>query len=122
MMPGVGQGNITEAKAGRTVQKNLVSDVSGYQVLYRGWWQLLLVMLVLVLLPFSTALADDEAPLRKRLVLAGPPAAVSYPLFHMMESGVLADVAEQVEFRLWSNPDQLRALALKNVWDILVMN
>ena len=103
------------------MQKNLVSDVSGYQVLYRGWWQLLLVMQVLVLLPFSTALADDEAPLRKRLVLAGPPAAVSYPLFHMMESGVLADVAEQVEFRLWSNPDQLRALALEGGADFIAM-
>lgn len=47
-----------------------------------------------------------------KLVLAGPYAAVSYPLIHMVESGALKDVAEVVEFRPWKDPDQLRALAL----------
>lgn len=47
-----------------------------------------------------------------KLVLAGPYAAVSNPLIHMVESGALKEVAEVVEFRPWKDPDQLRALAL----------
>lgn len=46
------------------------------------------------------------------MVLAGPHAAVSNPLWRMVEAGALADVAERVEMRPWKDPDQLRALAL----------
>jgi len=59
----------------------------------------------------SAPVAAQPAKLPK-LVLAGPFAAVSYPLIHMVESGALKDVAETVEFRPWKDPDQLRALAL----------
>lgn len=47
-----------------------------------------------------------------RLVLSGPPAAVSTPLIHMLETGALRDVADKVEFEVWKDPDQLRVLAL----------
>lgn len=47
-----------------------------------------------------------------KLVLAGPFATVSHPLIHMVNSGALADVANEVEFRLWKDPDQLRAMVL----------
>lgn len=47
-----------------------------------------------------------------KLTLAGPFAAVSYPLIRIAESGALADVADTVEFVQWKNPDQLRALAV----------
>lgn len=50
--------------------------------------------------------AAREALLR----LGGPAAVVSFPLLHMIESGALRDHAERVDFRLWQNPDQLRAL------------
>lgn len=56
-----------------------------------------------------------------RLVLAGPPASVSNPLIHMVESGALADVAERVEFVPWRDPDQLRAMALDGKTDVLAM-
>ncbi|RRD56449.1 ABC transporter substrate-binding protein [Comamonadaceae bacterium OH2545_COT-014] len=57
--------------------------------------------------------ANAAAPARlPRLVLAGPYAAVSYPLLRIVESGALADVADKVEFIPWKNPDQLRALAV----------
>lgn len=56
-----------------------------------------------------------------RLVLAGPPAAVSYPLVHMVASGALDDLAEKVEFRMWRDPDQLRALALEGQADVLAV-
>ena len=76
--------------------------------------------LLLVLLA-ATAGAADTAPARQRLVLSGPPTVVSYPLLHMMESGVLADVAREVGFVRWNNPDQLRALALEGKADFVAM-
>lgn len=58
-----------------------------------------------------------QAASYEKLVLAGPTAAVSFPLIHMVESGALADWADQVEFRHWKNPDQLRVLLAKNQVD-----
>lgn len=49
----------------------------------------------------------------EKLVIAGPFASVSHPILHMIETGALSDVAKKVEFRLWKNPDELRALILK---------
>lgn len=56
-----------------------------------------------------------------KLVLAGPAAAVSTPLIHMIESGALQDVAERVEFHTWKDPDQLRVLALGGKADFIAM-
>ncbi len=53
-----------------------------------------------------------SAPLEK-LVIAGPVATISHPIFHLIQSGSLKDVAKKVEFRLWQNPDELRAILLK---------
>lgn len=80
-----------------------------------------LLLLLLTLLPLTAAADALPAPLRERLVLAGPPASVSYPLIHMVESGALADLAGKVEFRPWTNPDQLRALALEGGVDFMAM-
>jgi len=66
----------------------------------------------------SQASADTAEKLDK-LVLAGPFAAVSNPLIRMVESGALSDVAEQVEFKVWQNPDQMRALALNGETDFI---
>lgn len=60
----------------------------------------------------------DKLP---KLVLAGPPAAVSVPLIHMADSGALNDVADSVEFVAWKDPDQLRVLALGGKADFLAM-
>lgn len=51
-------------------------------------------------------------PLEK-LVIAGPVATISHPIFKIMQSGALDDIAKEVEFRLWKNPDELRAILLK---------
>ena len=56
-----------------------------------------------------------------RLVLAGPFATVSNPLIRIVDAGLLADVAEKVEFVSWRTPDQLRAMALKGEADFLAM-
>ncbi|MCD4667196.1 MAG: ABC transporter substrate-binding protein [Sulfurimonas sp.] len=48
-----------------------------------------------------------------KLILSGPMASISHPLLHMIESGALNDVANKVEFVIWKNPDELRALTLR---------
>lgn len=80
---------------------------------------ILLTMLALAFGPCLPAMADTQPIARSRLVLAGPPASVSYPLIHMLESGALSDLAQNIEFVLWTNPDQLRALVLGKQADFI---
>lgn len=65
--------------------------------------------------------APWQGPKLKKLVLAGPYALVSNPLIRIVDSGALADVAEQVEFVSWRTPDQLRAMAIKGEVDFLAV-
>ncbi|MFT5661826.1 MAG: NitT/TauT family transport system substrate-binding protein [Sulfurimonas sp.] len=55
------------------------------------------------------------------LTLSGPMASVSHPLLHMIESGALSDLADKVEFVMWKNPDELRALTLRNRADFIAI-
>jgi NitT/TauT family transport system substrate-binding protein len=57
----------------------------------------------------------------EKLVLSGPMATVSHPLFRMIETGALSDIAKKVEFKLWKNPDELRALTLKGGADFIAI-
>ncbi len=66
----------------------------------------------LIALLFLSSLALWGAKMEK-LIIAGPVASVSHPFFHMIQNGALNDVAKTVEFRLWNNPDELRAILLK---------
>ncbi len=75
---------------------------------------------VMVFLALLAAGACQAAKLPS-LTLAGPYAAVSNPLIHMVESGALKDVAEEVEFVAWKDPDQLRVLALEGKADFVAM-
>ncbi len=75
------------------------------------------VILALLLLLTWASSATSE----KTLLLAGPPAIVSAPLLYMIDSGALADIADNVEFRLWKDPDQLRLLALGKQADFIAM-
>lgn len=78
------------------------------------------LLLVTLLASFTAgvpvAWAEDKLP---RLVLAGPFASVSNPLIRMVDSGALGDVAQQVEFRVWTNPDQMRAMSLRGDVDFI---
>jgi len=69
----------------------------------------------------AAQLPPSQVLVRPRLTLSGPPAAVTFPLLHMIESGALADVAREVRFIAWTNPDQLRALALDGKADFMAM-
>lgn len=73
-------------------------------------------------LALGSPLANSWAAARlPKLVLSGPPAAVSTPLIHMVESGALRDVADVVEFMPWKDPDQLRLMAVGGKADFLAM-
>lgn len=68
----------------------------------------------------TVASANAELPVKK-LVIAGPPAGVSNGLIHLLATDGLKAIAEQVEFIVWTNPDQLRALALNGKVDFMAM-
>ena len=76
------------------------------------------VMATLVVITSSLATAAERLP---KLVLSGPPAAVSTPLIHMIDSGALKEIADTVEFQTWKDPDQLRVLALGGKADFIAM-
>lgn len=68
--------------------------------------------------------ADPPAGAPERLAtltLGGPPASVSNPLVRIVESGALADLARDVRFVGWRDPDQLRVMALEGKADVLAM-
>jgi len=69
-------------------------------------------------IPADTPVAP---PHLARLVLAGPPASVSNPLVRIAESGALADLADEVRFVGWRDPDQLRVMTLDGKADVLAM-
>lgn len=79
---------------------------------------LLRVVLGLILAAGAALVQAEKLP---KLILAGPLSSVSNPLIHIVESGALADLAEQVEFISWRDPDQLRVLALNGKADFLAM-
>lgn len=74
--------------------------------------------IAVVCLVTSLAQADTK---REKIVIAGPFASVSHPILHMIETNALLDVAKEVEFKLWKNPDELRALAINGDVDFLVV-
>ena len=76
----------------------------------------LLISLFTVLVFSSTCYAVDKL---EKITLAGPFAAVSNPLIRMIDIGALDDIAKKTEFKIWKNPDQMRALALKGDVDFI---
>ncbi len=76
---------------------------------------------VLSVFALTSTLPAHAADKRPSLVLAGPPAAVSTPLIHMIESGALKDLADKIEFRVWKDPDQLRVIALGGQADFVAL-
>ena len=74
-----------------------------------------------VVLAFLIVTGTADAQKLPKLTLAGPPASVSNPLIHMVDSGALSDVADEIEFVVWRDPDQLRVMALDGRADVLAM-
>ena len=69
-----------------------------------------------VLLTLSTASQKLE-----KIIVAGPAANVSHPIFKMIEDGALKKYADKVEFKMWKNPDQLRAMIINKEVDFVAV-
>ena len=65
------------------------------------------IFLICFVFLFSLFAKDEN-----KIVVAGPFATVSHPIMHMIETDALKDLDKKIEFRLWKNPDELRALIL----------
>ncbi|WP_198305200.1 ABC transporter substrate-binding protein [Arcobacter vandammei] len=73
--------------------------------------------IVLVFALVLNLFAKDE----QKIVIAGPIASVSHPILKMVEDKVLESLGKKLEFRLWNNPDELRALILKKEVDFIAL-
>ena len=80
--------------------------------------KIIYICFMAIMLLFGTAGASEKLD---KIVIAGPFASVSHPILHMIETGALKDVADKVEFRLWKNPDELRAMTIKNEVDFVAI-
>src|SRR5574344_163740 len=74
-------------------------------------------IVVLILAISSFLFAKDE----NKIVVAGPIATVSHPFLKMIEDDVFKDLGKKIEFKLWNNPDELRALVLKKEVDFIAL-
>ena len=55
------------------------------------------------------------------IVVAGPSASVSHPLFKMMQDDVFQDIGKKIKFKKWKNPDELKALILNKKVDFIAV-
>ncbi len=56
-----------------------------------------------------------------KLVIAGPAASISHPFFHLIKSNALKDVANEIEFKLWRTPSQLKAMMINKSVDFIAV-
>lgn len=66
-------------------------------------------------------LSTNKSNKLKQILIAGPPANVSHPIFKMIEDGVFDDLADKVVFKMWKNPDQLRAMIINKEVDFVAV-
>ncbi len=74
------------------------------------------LLILSLLLTFSIAAEKLD-----KIIIAGPPANVTHPVFKMIEDGALKDYADKVEFKIWNNPDQLRAMIINKEVDFVAV-
>ena len=67
---------------------------------------------ILSILFMAISLFSSEVKEEVTIKVAGPFASVSHPIIHMAENKSLKDMGINIEFVLWKNPDELRALIL----------
>ena len=75
-------------------------------------------LLLLFTLLLSFASAGEKLD---KIIIAGPPANVSHPVFKMIEEGALSAYADKVKFVMWKNPDQLRAMIINKEVDFVAV-
>ena len=67
---------------------------------------------ILSILFVAISLFSSEVKEEVTIKVAGPFASVSHPIIHMAINKSLKDMGINIEFVLWKNPDELRALIL----------
>lgn len=77
--------------------------------------KIILAMIVV----FSLEVKDTKSI--DTLVLSGHVASVSHPLFRIIQTNALKDVAKHIKFVLWKFPDELRALTLYGKSDFIAV-
>lgn len=75
-----------------------------------------------ILFAFFTLLTLSTASQKlEKIIIAGPAASVSHPVFKMIEDGALKEFADKIEFKMWKNPDQLRAMIINKEVDFVAV-
>jgi len=80
----------------------------------------LLIVQCCLFVIFTNAQAAEGA-LSNKITVAGPPAGVSNALIHMANPDNDLALPWTVEFKIWTTPDQLRALALEGNIDFIAL-
>jgi NitT/TauT family transport system substrate-binding protein len=80
-----------------------------------------MIKIIFICLLAISSISANDFHKKEKLVLSGPMASVSHPLFYMIETGALNDVANKIEFRLWKNPDELRAFTIRGNVDFVAV-
>lgn len=75
---------------------------------------IILIMTVLFITSCSGSKED-------KIVIATPFGPLAYPLMYMVDKQLLKDVAGNVELKIWSNPDQLRAIVAGKQADFIAL-
>lgn len=71
-------------------------------------YRYLLAMIVSILISVS-----NQAQARAdKIVLASPFAPLVMPMAYILDNGLLSEIAEKTELKIWNNPDQLRAMMI----------
>ncbi len=76
-----------------------------------------IIKIVMLVFLAQTIISADQ----KNIVLSGPIATASHPFFKIIEDNSLSDVASNVEFKVWNNPDELRAMLLNRQVDFVAI-
>lgn len=98
---------------------NIITATIAILIIIKDIEMKLFIQSIFVVLLFAFN-ANAETKLDK-IVIAGPFASISHPVLHMIERGALKDVAKEIEFRLWKNPDELRAMVIKGDVDFVAI-
>jgi NitT/TauT family transport system substrate-binding protein len=75
-----------------------------------------LIMIMTVLLVTSCSGSKED-----KMVIATPFGPLAYPLMYMVDNHLLKGIAENVELKIWSNPDQLRAIVAGKQADFIAL-
>lgn len=72
-----------------------------------------IIVLTLFCLIAGQVFAAEETRKLDKIILTSPFSPLAMPMAYIVKNGLLKDVATEVDFIIWNNPDQLRAMMTK---------